>query len=118
MKKLLIALVILFSLTSYSQTSCHEVFSLNEKPTSGWIHIYYPNVVGGPSASITISDGLTNKTIVYDKLVHGDTMDDFDYWYSKYDKYEFVISNNLVIVSVKSKKSKNSYMRIKTYKLK
>jgi len=111
MKKLLFALVLLFSLTSYSQEKKFEsINKVNDKIATGYVYesIDYPKVV------VIKTD---TETLRFEDVVPGDEMDDYYTLYSNDDNFRFDIYKCKVIVYTKNT-DKTAYVKLYNIELK
>lgn len=91
MKKLLFALVLLFSLASYSQDKVDVINKINDTITDGYFSV-------SPDFPKVVVIKTETETLRFDDMVPGDEMDDYYSLYSNDDSFRFDIYQCKVIV--------------------
>ena len=91
LKSLLFILVLLFTLTSYSQDKVDVIKKVNDTITSGYFSI-------SPDFPKVVVIKTETETLRFDDMVPGDEMDDYYSLYSNDDTFRFDIYECKVIV--------------------
>jgi hypothetical protein len=110
MKKLLFALVLLFSLTSYSQDKVDIINKVNDTIINGYFSV-------SPDFPKVVVIKTETETLRFDDVVPGDEMDDYYSLYSNDDSFRFDIYECKVIVYTINP-DKNQYVKLYNIELK
>ena len=110
MKKLLFALVLLFSLTSYSQEKFGYIDKVNDVNTDGYFSV-------SPEFPKVLVIKTNTETLRFEKVVPGDEMYDYYTMYSNDDNFQFDIYETKVIVYTINP-DKTAYVKLYNIELK